>query len=244
MVLYIMNKGLRIIPTYQCNKNCYMCYQKSKSGEILLPDTLQGILLKLKEEEQLNPTYITYMGGELSLFPEYTKQYILIGKKIFPSANSSLTTNGDGGFSFYKECIGSGLDTITFSFHEENSALKEKILALKLEGIPVRINCYLDLDKQENSRQAFNFCDKNKISLTFCTDLRAKKKLNLLGLGDILDIGRPHYYKVEKSYAVCKIMEGISFWIFWSSDYEDAPNTIILPSGRVTEDFQEVLNGN
>jgi hypothetical protein len=236
-----MDKGLRIIPTYQCNENCYMCYQKSKSGAVLLPNQLEKILNEQLHEEHFK--YITYMGGELSLFPENTKQYIKIGKQAFPLAKSSLTTNGHGAFSFYKECIQCGLDAITFSIHKKNEELEEKILALKMERIPVRVNCYLDFNKIQNAQQTFRFCDNNDISLTFCTDLREKEKFNLMKLGDLIDIGKPHYYKIKESHAICKVMEGITFWIFWSSDYEDAPNTIILPSGEITTSFKDVING-
>jgi hypothetical protein len=217
-----------------------MCYQKDRNGGILLPEKLGNILKDLS----ITPKHITYMGGELSMFPYFTKQYITLGKQYFPYATSSLTTNGDGKLLFYRECINLGLSGLTFSIHEEDPELEYKILTLLKDNISVRVNCFLDLEKMSNALYVFGFCLKNKIPLTFCSDLRVKNKMNFMQLGELLNIYKPHYFDMEKSHAVCKILDtGFEFWVFWSSDYEDLPNTIILPSGRITKSFQEVLDG-
>lgn len=228
-------EGVRIIPTYYCNRNCSFCYQKTKVCNFVNISKVEKVL----ENIDFIPSYITFMGGELSCFPNETKKLMdMVHTKLPMVYTKSLITNGGGDFRWYESLKNVGISRLIFSCHNNNDFdnLKEKIVKLSQSAFfTTRVNSFLDKNNIEKSKQILNLCSVHDIPLTFCCDLRECTD-------NVSNIIKTLCYatKVESydNYSIVTMGE-YSFWIYYHNDYK-ANNLIILPDGVTTDDFKDV----
>lgn len=228
-------EGIRIVPTYYCNKHCNFCYQKTKDCNFADISKIENIIQNI----DFIPAYITFMGGELSCFPEESKKLFSTVHSILPMVFAkSIITNGNGDLRWYEGLKNDGISRIIFSCHNDVDfiAMREKIITLsKSAFFTTRVNCFLDKDHIDQAKKILNICGVNDIPLTFCYDLREQTN-------DILDVIKPlgHFTSVELYNNYCIVRMGnYSFWVYYHKDYKQN-NLIILPDGSTTDDFKDV----
>jgi len=224
-------EGIRTVATYQCNRNCKFCYQKTKDSVFLDPLKYKNIL----EELDFMPIYITHQGGELSNFPKETIELCKIADKIFPQVfRKSITSNGYGNFDFYNSLKLYGITHLTFSLHEKNTYVENIIKQLSKSGFyTVRVNCYLSEDSSK-TKYVLNFCEKYDIQLTLCEDL---------GGVNINNYDFSKYQKIEYKHQTIFQNGNFRFWLYHHIDKYDYNNLIIMPNGKTTVCFNDVIDG-
>lgn len=236
-------EGIRIIATYSCKQNCKFCYQKIHHSCFLNPEKLENQIKKI----DFIPVYFTFMGGELSYYPEKTYKIMEIVHKNFPMVYSkSLTTNGIGTIDWYQSLKNVGITRFNFSLHNINAS--ENILS-KIEKIgrsyfyTIRINCFLDIDNFENAKEIVNFCFKKDIPLTLCCDIN-KKENNKSKIKEIIPKlcnTNNYIYKKYNNYYIVEF-NNYHLWIFIHDNNYLNNNLIILPNGSFTNNFEDVKN--
>lgn len=255
--------GLRIVPTYSCNKRCMFCYQKSFDERVLEPTALRSILLKLRDGLGFNPAYITIQGGEVaqSDLEKEMKALFVIIEEVFPFTQKSLTTNGDGNYSFYHDLHNYGINNITFSLQSTSDKHFNTLRDLaKMPYTTVRVNKYLDLPLMKGGHQAYiellTECVDNDIPLTFCCDI-----VNKVNGDEVLDtfIGFVQEftgYSIKTvnhftNFIKVEINKPLGLWnktfpVYLSTHTQKdfkKDNWIILPGGSLTDDFNDVIVG-
>lgn len=249
-------EGVRVVGTYRCNRNCKFCYQPTKSSEVLIPSRLDAIFTFMQAADFI-PIYITYQGGELSLFPDDAIRYFKAGQNIFPQVfRKSLTTNGTATLSFYRSLKMYGITHLTFSLHNPDPDVEARIIALAHDGFfTVRVNCFMDLDQShwQRIRYVYDFCRRNMVQLTLCEDLRQGESVlsedysqqTIYLLAQILGLERAGVdFSESKNQILVRVMEHeFLFWIYRHRDNYDYNNVIVLPDGSLTMTFDDVLNG-
>ncbi len=238
-------EGLRIVATYDCNRNCKFCYQIRK-GSVFLTEYSLKIVLHICKKFKFNPSYITFQGGELSLYPEETFKLIKLTHDYFPKVFcKSLTTNGYGDIEFYKKLKLYGITNITISFHNKDAIVERTLLELKKDGFyTVRVNCFL-YKNIENVKYVFNFCKDNDIQLTLCEDLNLSNSENFDSSNFLYKHILNDSYKEENSLnqsIFCSEDDNYIFWVYRHFNHYNYDNLIVMPNGNVTCDFDDILN--
>lgn len=226
-----MKTGLRIITTYRCNEACSFCYQKNKESVFLDPDKLRAICTSLSGL----PEYITVMGGEVAFNPDNTRAILSVLQDTYPTVPKSITTNGTGSIKFYSSLA---LNNLTVSMPILNPFKIYLLKHFKAKGLDVRVNHYTGEDKAETYR-VFDWCQSNDVRLTLCPPLEEGCLDPVQYVHEMRWNGfRPTVIKAN--YAVFD--NGLfKFWIYNHSNNYNYDNTIVLPNGTVTEDFQDVI---
>ena len=245
-------KGLRVIPTFRCKKGCKFCYQRTTEGNILNLDTLKTILDDLKLAK-FRPMYVTMQGGEVMEVPNI-EDYVDAVDKVFPEARKTVTTNGMHGIERYRALNRVGVHSFSFSLHKTQRRMEQwewlvtdKILDLASNPFfTVRVNCFLDEANFENWRGVYEFCKGKNIPLTLCTDMRKEianeDRMDLLqwintSLGIEAEVRTYNYYAV-----IMPKGSDYRFWVFFHSHSYEHDNIIVLPNGKVTTDYQSVVD--
>lgn len=240
-------EGMRVVSTYKCNRNCTFCYQHSKESDLLTPDKFKDIL-RISKSKGFMPIYFTFQGGEVSNYPEQTYELIKIADRYYPQVfRKSVTSNGYGDIDFYKNVKLYGITHLTFSLHKHTPMIEERLLELKSDGFyTVRVNCYLDDNNLQDVKHVFDFCQKHKIQLTICEDLRLSSEVNynsteLLRNSNIIDSSyieerfkhQNVFYSVEHNFR---------FWVYRHLNNYDYNNIIVMPNGDITITFDDIIH--
>jgi len=249
-ILEVMSKnpkGLRVIPTFRCKKGCSFCYQRTTEGNILGLGTLKEILSDLSLAK-FRPMYVTLQGGEVMEVPGI-EDYIDAVDHVFPEARKTITTNGMADLERYQALKRVGVHTFAFSLHSaKDHNITNKIAELAQSPFfTARANCFLDPVHFENWKGVYEFCERMGIPLTLCTDMRKEldnegrerllKWMNERLGGGVMEVRRYNYYAVIMPHGT-----DYRFWIFFHSHLYEHDNIIILPNGKVTTDYQSVVD--
>ena len=241
-------EGLRVIATYKCDRNCPFCYQSLKKSEYLEPDKFRTILNDLKSSGFI-PIYITFQGGEITIQPHTMFELIKISQEIYPQVfRKSITSNGYAPIEVYQESALYGITHLSFSLHRRSKVIEDKIIKLKSSGFfTFRVNCFANIsdDNIPNLKYVYDFCKENQIQLTFCEDLRfveVEDTTNVIvekviGHTDI-EILKFKHQTILRDYK-----HNFLVWIYKHLDHYDYNNWIVLPTGKLTDTFDDVING-
>ena len=240
-------EGVRVVSTYECNRNCSFCYQDSKSSTILTPDKFEDIL-KISKKNGFLPIYFTFQGGEVSNFPEETFELIKLADKYYPQVfRKSVTSNGYGNMNFYRDLKLYGITHLTFSLHKRQKKIEERLIELKSDGFyTTRVNCYLDVDNISNVKYVFDFCQVNKIQLTLCEDLRLSADVNYDSTKLLLDNNIIDNTYIEEKFKHQNVFHSkehnFRFWVYKHLDHYDYNNIIVMPNGDITITFDDIIH--
>ena len=240
-------EGVRVITSYECERNCRFCYQEQRHSVKLYPKKLHEHLQDMAARTFI-PIYFTFQGGEISTHPDHALQLFSVADKVFPQVfRKSLTSNGYGDPAFYQKAKLYGITHITLSLHGVNNRVAELALRLARDGFyTVRINCFLHRDLLANARAVYRFCRDANIQLTLCEDLRP----------DCMDPPTPDEVKehvlqgdansyVFRSYKHQDVWtnptRNYRFWVYHHADHYDYNNLIVLPDGSLTMAFDDVM---
>jgi len=238
-----MKEGLRIVATYRCNRNCKFCYQRTKSGPFLDITKLKQQLTYLKQVKKFTPIYITIQGGEVTINPEWLFEICKVCDFEYPQVfRKSVTSNGDADLEIYKELALYGITHLSFSLHGKNSKLEKKILELKSSGFfTVRVNCFAH-SSDSNLKYVYDFCKDNQVQLTMCEDLRNEINEDVTNhLIKLFNIKDPIVQKHKFQHIVIDRNNMFRFWIYKHLDHYDYNNYIIIPSGKIITNFDDVI---
>lgn len=236
-------EGVRVVMTYGCNRNCKMCYQKTKESVCLDPIKYEEILKDIKSKDII-PTYFTIQGGEVTTEKEATIKLASLTDEYFPQVfRKSITTNGDGDIAFYESLSKYGITNITFSLHQRDSIIEDKILKIAHNGFfTVRVNCFMEENNFDDIFETiYPFCVKNNIPLTLCEDLIfGSKDINSdVMIQTQLKDAVPTFHKHQTVWRDVNFR----FWVYKHQDQYDYNNLIVLPNGTVTMTFDDVIVG-
>lgn len=240
-------EGVRVVETYKCNRNCTFCYQDSKESVLLTPDKFRDIL-RISKSKGFMPIYFTFQGGEVSNYPEQTIELIKLADFYYPQVfRKSVTSNGYGEMNFYRDLKLYGITHLTFSLHKNTKVIEQRLLELKSDGFyTVRVNCYLDPDNLSDVGYVFNFCQKHKIQLTICEDLRLSSDINYDSTKMMRD-----FNIIDASYKEIKYKHqnvffsqehNFRFWVYRHLDQYDYNNIIVMPNGDITITFDDIIH--
>lgn len=232
-------EGIRIIASYACKRNCKFCYQSTKTGGYLNIIKAEKIISNL----EFIPSYITFMGGELSYFPEETYKLISAVHNKLPMVYAkSLTTNGDGDINWYKSLYSAGLTRFTFSIHNLRFAKQifNKVETLgKLPYFTVRINSFFDILHLDIVKEIIEFCKFNGIPLTLCDDINREDQGVSFYKEILYSILPESNIKVFNNYFIID-NDGFQIWLFRHNNNYNNNNLIILPDGSCSDNFEDV----
>lgn len=240
-------EGIRVVATYDCNRNCVFCYQDSKKSVLLTPDKFEDIL-KTSKEKGFMPVYFTFQGGEISNYPEETYELIKLADKYYPQVfRKSVTSNGYGDMDFYRNLKLYGITHLTFSLHKKTPRIEEKILELKSDGFyTFRLNCFLDTNNLDDVAYVVNFCQENNVQLTVCEDLRLSANVDYDSTQIMMDNGI-----IDDTYIVEKFQHqnvfysekhNFRFWVYRHLNHYDYNNIIVMPNGDITITFDDIIH--
>ena len=240
-------EGVRVVSTYKCNRNCTFCYQDGKESVLLTADKFEDIL-RISKSKGFMPIYFTFQGGEVSNYPEETYELIKLSDKYYPQVfRKSVTSNGYGDFSFYKNLKLYGITHLTFSLHKKNKFIEDRLILLKSDGFyTVRVNCYLDIDNIQNVAYVLDFCKEHKIQLTICEDLRLSSNVDY----DSTKLLKDNYI-IDDTYIEEKFKHqnvfyseahNFRFWVYRHLNHYDYNNIIVMPNGDITITFDDIIH--
>jgi len=253
--------GMRIVFGYQCNYDCRFCYQEDKANRFNtfdeFIDAMEGVT------PEFNPTYITCMGGELTLDPELEEKLKYLQTRYY-STPLSITTNGSGGFinkydkaeKVYERLLSNYNLNITFSLptiDDYDWTVRQNVniidycnmiknLRKKFPEATMRINAYIF---PEFWTQVYRFAKINDLDLTLCEELRKDNQAVFEELPDIVRLVENGTFKKtrrNKHELVFTDEDGFQFWNYLHQDNYDYNNVIILPDGTLTDDFGDCVN--
>ena len=212
-----MINGLRIITNYTCNKRCSFCYQKSYEGVINQYKLIDNLLRISMQDHKFK--HITIMGGECTLLGEDLFYFISAIKIIFPDVPISITSNGSADWTVYKRIINMNC-SITISYNNE-------LDLIKFCDIPIRINLYGSTDNMDIVAKL-----AKHYPVTICEDIRCidKPPLDIHGI-ECEEFERVNNYTFKRKN------------VYYVKHNYDQDNIIITPTGLITTDFQDVVNG-
>lgn len=240
-------EGVRVVSTYECNRNCTFCYQDSKQSILLTPDKFENIL-RISKDKGFMPVYFTFQGGEVSTYPEETYELIKLADKYYPQVfRKSVTSNGYGDMEFYRDLKLFGITHLTFSLHKDTPKIEERIIELKQDGFyTFRVNCYLDAENLDNVKHVVDFCNRNNVQLTVCEDLRLSADINYDSTQVLLEHGI-----IDDSYVVEQFSHqnvfysrkhNFRFWVYRHLNHYDYNNIIVMPNGDITITFDDIIH--
>jgi len=239
-----MKEGLRIVATYQCNRNCKFCYQASKESPYLDTETLKKCLDYLKFTKNFIPIYVTIQGGEVTIDMERLREIAKLVDYYYPQVfRKSVTSNGDADVSDYESLALYGITHLSFSLHGKNKKLEDKLKYLAKSGFfTIRVNCFAH-QNIENLRYVYDFCASNKIQLTFCEDLRNKIVEDVTDKIVRFVVGHSDVEIIRHKFQHIIIDNKRKFrcWIYKHLDSYDYNNYIILPTGKIVDNFDLVI---
>ena len=240
-------EGVRVVSTYKCNRNCTFCYQDSKESTLLTSEKFKEIL-KISKSKGFMPIYFTFQGGEVSNYPEETFELIKLSDRFYPQVfRKSITSNGYGDMNFYKELKLYGITHITFSLHRATRLIEDRLLELKSDGFyTVRVNCYLDTDNFNDVAYVFNFCQRNKIQLTICEDLRLSSDVDYNSTFLLRESGTIDLTYIEEKFKHQNVFyskeHNFRFWVYKHLNHYDYNNIIVMPNGDITITFDDIIH--
>ena len=261
--------GLRVVPTYRCDRSCPFCYESVETR------ACPTFLLRLpidKLPEDFNPAYVTLLGGELAapFNQKATKQLLLSIQDAYPFCKKTLITNGCGNLDFYEDLTHYGITDFTFSINSYNQEINMLEKIRKLGANPrfsVRINMFFDMKKfLENEEVFIPIWDVSSalplgFKHTLCADILCKDEINIdevidkinhfiehrsLGEFEVTGVYRfSNFVKVECSSPNESHNKVLEFWISLphTDGSFDKNEWIVLPDGTVTDDFADVVAG-
>lgn len=240
-------EGVRVVTTYKCNRNCTFCYQDSKESVVLTPEKFRDIL-RISKGKGFMPIYFTFQGGEVSNYPDETIELIKLADFYYPQVfRKSVTSNGYGEMGFYRDLKLYGITHLTFSLHKRTPIIEERLLELKSDGFyTVRVNCYLDENNLNDVAYVFNFCQKHKIQLTVCEDLRLSAEVTYDSTKMLRESGI-----IDNSYKEIKYKHqnvffsqehNFRFWVYRHLNHYDYNNIIVMPNGDITITFDDIIH--
>lgn len=219
--------GLRVITNYDCNLFCSFCYQKDHNKRIGI-DTLKKILDGVSNRQY---EYVTVMGGESTIHPDI-EEILKLLNRYYCREKISLTTNGSASIIKYLDCMGH-VGGITLSLNDQipfSETIKMADAIDSLDICKVRINCALVDD--EMVKYATQLAWRYRV--TFCEDIRNDIDSNIAE-----SIIKKFRMNRRNNYTYCDNNERI---FLFKHNY-DQDEDIILPSGKVTKDFNDVIDG-
>ena len=125
----------RIITNFNCNQNCYFCFQPEKSEKILDIEKMEETMKKVGKLERA-----TIMGGESLLLPNIIDYFKVVNKYV---NTVCLVTNGTKlTKDLVKQMVENGLEemAISISSIEQYNARREQFLIAKKYVPNLRIN--------------------------------------------------------------------------------------------------------
>lgn len=247
MEVFKMQKyeGIRIIPTYYCNKNCSFCYQPTKKCGFMNTNQIHE---KVLNDIDFIPAYITFMGGELSCFPEESKTLMSIIHSKFPMVYAkSLITNGNGDLNWYKSLKNEGITKIIFSCHspEDINIMLPKIETIsKSAFFTARVNCFLNKQNISLVKNVVEICQEKDFPLTLCYDIKCSADDRIIyddmeTMTSYLSPGR--LSEIRDNFTIVHCKNNYQYWIYYHKE-NVKNNLIILPDCSTTDDFTDVEN--
>ncbi len=240
-------EGVRVVSTYKCNRNCTFCYQDSKQSTLLTSDKFREIL-RISKSKGFMPIYFTFQGGEVSNYPEETYELIKLADRYYPQVfRKSVTSNGYGDMDFYRNLKLYGITHLTFSLHKATKFIEDRLLELKSDGFyTVRVNCYLDTENFSDVAYVFNFCQRHKIQLTICEDLRLSSDVTYDSTKLLRDSGTIdmtyHEEKFKHQNVFYSKEHNFRFWVYRHLNHYDYNNIIVMPNGDITITFDDIIH--
>lgn len=236
--------GLRIITSYRCNYNCSFCYQKDHSLNLKEELTVSALSnrIALLRNSGFKPIYITFMGGEFTIL-EKSFEYIDTVNKIFPFSQKSVTTNGSATVDYYEKLKLYGINNITFSINHLSSELQSKIEYLReCCAFTIRANIYLNFNDYGKMHTLLEFCMRNGLMVTFCADIKSDvpSTNNIIKLLDLHSDWTTTEYSNHTEFRNEEYP--FVFWVFHHRGNYKNDNWIILPSGGLTCNFNNVID--
>lgn len=240
-------EGVRVVSTYKCNRNCSFCYQNNKESTLLTSYKFENIL-KIFKKYNFIPIYFTFQGGEISNYINETYELIKISDKYYPQVfRKSVTSNGYGDIDFYRNLKLYGITHLTFSLHKNTPFIEKRLLELKSDGFyTVRVNCYLNENNLDDVNYVLRFCEKNKIQLTICEDLKLSTDIKYDSTKLLYDNKIINNKYIEEKHKHQNIFYSIEnnfkFWVYKHLNHYDYNNIIIMPNGDITITFDDIIN--
>ena len=192
------------------------------------------------------PIYFTFQGGEVSNYPEETFELIKLADLYYPQVfRKSVTSNGYGVMSFYRNLKLYGITHLTFSLHKRTPFIEERLLELKSDGFyTVRVNCYLDENNLQDVKYVFDFCEKNKIQLTICEDLRLSANITYDSSALLVPVIGNTYIetKFKHQNVFYSVENNFRFWVYRHLNHYDYNNIIVMPNGDITITFDDIIH--
>jgi len=165
------------------------------------------------------------MGGEVAYIKEFN-QYLRLIREFFPSTTLNVTTNGSGGDAWFRDTLRLA-DNISVS---DADIVSDPSFRAKTNMSKIRLNIF------EGACNSTTLKELVKVipHITVCGEIRAKSEI----------IPKFTGFRSRKlnSYSTYNYNQDGGFRYFAHTDY-DKDNWIILPSGNITEEFDDVING-
>jgi len=185
---------------------------------------------------------ITLFGGEPIMHPELMSIATLL-RKAYPKAYITMTSNGSGCYDDYIYLLDNVLNNLSISITDHGVYLAINALFENYYK-KIRLNC-VNFHSILLMETALNLYFRYNVALTFCGDLMQKG--GNVAEQDMFSL-LSNFNKQKTGPGTYMFTQGNRYLMYFDNEYDEEYNNsfnelILLPSGKVTTDYSDVMKG-